>query len=455
MPQSAAPDLSSLPFFAGLPPETLGRLQARLVFREIPADQELLKPGARAGLFAIVERGLVCLEGADGILHTVTSGGSFGEAMLRYGVPSAFTARTLAPTSLWTLTHADWLAARQPGRAQVGDNEPTVSVLPQPVQMSAPSLPVAVSSPPTARRRSGVGRKILLLLAALLVLILMVLGPQLATAGGVWLAFWALDAHRPGEAETVLQLALTIQPDSASLHDTYGYLLFRQGDLEEARDEFEQALRLDPELASALNNLGITLLTAGQPLEALSHLQAAIALDPGNAALQKNLGEAYVASGDLDSAMAAYQRAFTLDPAERIARTRWASLALQRGQLESARQVWLEVLNLQADDAQAHLGLGVIAWQEGRPGAAAGHLQAARQADPGDPLIRLYLGLALQELGQPEKAALELEQVLVLSKDAAMLDLAREHLLELYRTLYSAGPLPRAGVEGGVQPPMP
>lgn len=455
MPQTVAPDLSCLPLFASLSPEVLGRLRACLVFREVPADQELLKPGTRAGMFAMVERGLVCLEGADGILHTVGAGGCFGEAMLRYGVPSAFAARTLAPTSLWMLTHHDWLAARQAGRSEAGDDELAGSTAAKLEPSLAPSIQTASITSTTAHRHSGAVGKVWLLWIAILVLVLLVLGPQLSVAGGGWLAFWALDAQRPSEAADVMQFALAIQPDSASLHDAYGYLLFRQGDLSRARGEFEQALSLDPELASALNNLGVTLLAAGQPEEALSRLESAGALDPGNAALQKNLGDAFAASGNLEAAMAAYQRAFTLDPAEQAARLQWASLALQQGQLEAARQAWLEALRMQSDDPQAQLGLGLIAWQEGRPAAAAQHLQSARQADPGDPMIRLYLGLALQAMDRPEEAAVEFEQVLFLSQDAALLDLAREHLLELYRTLYASGSLPRDSMEGGEGLPVP
>lgn len=457
MPQTAAPDLSSLPLFASLQSEALQRLQARLIFRELPANHEILKPGARPGQFAIVERGLVCLEGANGLLHTVGAGGSFGDAMLRYGVPSAFSARTLAPTILWTLTHADWLAVRQTLTIQQAAPKNAASQLATSASRTTlspeDSLPLPNMSASLSRSRAR--RSAWLLLIAILVLVLLVTGPQLATAGGGRLALLALDAQRPTEAAMGLRLALTLQPDAASLHDTYGYLLFRQGDLENAQGEFERALSLDPELASALNNLGVTLLAAGQPEDGLRSLEGASTLDPGNAGLQANLGDAYLANGDLDSAMAAYQRSFTLEPAQHKARSQWAGLALQRGQLEAARQVWLEVIDAQPQNAQAQLGLGMIAWREGRPAAAAQHLQSARQADPGDPLTRLYLGLALQAIGRPEKAALEFEQVLVLSQDSGLLDLAREHLMDLYQSLYATGSPHSAGVEGGEQLPVP
>ena len=95
-----------------------------------------------------------------------------------------------------------------------------------------------------------------------------------------------------------------------------------------------------------------------------------------------------------------------------------------------------EVIEANPQDAEAQLGLGVIAWREGRPAAALQHLQSARQSDPGNPLTRLYLGLAWQAIDRPEKAVPEFEQALALSQDLAVQNLSREHLTELYESLY-------------------
>lgn len=446
MSQSTAPDLSRFPLFANLPPEALQRLQACLISREVPADDELIKVGARGDWLAIVERGLVCLEGADGRLHSVGAGGSFGEAMLRYGVPSAFSARTLAPTALWMLRRADWLALRQNPPAQTRESVPE-AVSPGASHPHATSL----ASKTSIRYRSPIRW----LFLASLALALLIAWPWLTTAGGGWLALQLLDARRPQEAAGVLKLALMARPNSATLHDTYGYLLFRQGDLKAAQAEFELALRLEPELASALNNLGVTLLAVGHPGQAVTYLEEAGALDPGDAVLQANLGDAYLAGGDRESAMAAYQRAAALDPALWGARSRWATLALQRGDLQAASQAWQEVILSRPQDAQAQLGLGVIAWREGRLEAAIQHLQSARQADPGDPLARLYLGLALQAAGRPERAVLEFEQALALSQELAVQNLAREHLRTLYQAVYAPNSAPGASMEGGEGVPMP
>jgi tetratricopeptide (TPR) repeat protein len=457
MPQSAAPDLSDLSLFASLPPEALQRLQGLLERCEIPADQEFLKLGAKGDLFAIVERGLICLEDADCAVRMACPGGSFGEAMLRYGVPSTFSARTLTPAVLWTLTHKDWLALRQslPASPENKQSHPKQNSPAKQTSQTPVASPPPTTTPVVAGRSGARWAAWLLLLFLTLALVFFFLGPQVVTAGSGWLALEAIDAQRPEEAASTLRLALTVQPESASLHDSYGYLLFRLGRLEEAQTEFEHALRIDPELASALNNLGVTLLAVDQPVEGLRKLEMASALDPGDPDLQNNLGEAYSANNNLKAAMAAYQRAFTLDPTQLAARSRWASLALQLGDFEGARQAWLQVVAANPQDAQAQLGLGVIAWREGRPAAAAQHLKSASQADPTDPLVRLYLGLVFTAVGQPENAVAEFERALMLSPDPAVQKLAQDNLAVIHQAVSPAGQLQNAGVEGGEPLPTP
>jgi tetratricopeptide (TPR) repeat protein len=453
MPEPTAPDLSRLPLFASLSPEALQRLQACLVFQQAPAEQELVRLGDRCGLFGIVQSGLVCLEGPDGQLRTIGPDETFGEAMLRYGVPSAFAAHTLTPTTLWTLTHADWKSLQNTAypRQAKPINPPPIA---RPEQVT-PAPPPSVAKQPSARSPRHQRLGIFGFLFVALLLVATIIGSLLVASGGSWLALMLLDAHRPDEAASVLRLALAIQPNSAPLTDTYGYLLFRQGEMLPAQIQFERALYLDPELASALNNLGVTLLARGEYSQAIDQLQTASTLDPGNTGLIQNLADAYLGSGDLESAMAAYQNAFTIDPSLETARSRWAILALDHGELEDARQAWLQVITATPLDAEAQLGLGVIAWREGRPAAALQHLQSARQSDPGNPLTRLYLGLAWQAIDRPDKAVPEFEQALALSQDLAVQNLSREHLLELYASSDNLELPQGVGVKGGEQQTAP
>jgi tetratricopeptide (TPR) repeat protein len=423
MPENEAPDLRAYAIFASLPPEALQYLQSRLVRREIPANRVILHRDVRGDLLAIIATGQVALKTADGKQQILKAGDSFGEGMLRYGVPSSFEASSLSEVNLWLLARQDWLRAQ-----------------------NAFSPAFSTAQPSTAQSAKSVGRgHWWLLMLVCLMLTAIILGPSLIVAFGSNLALYALEDGRPDEAQELIRLALFLQPDSASLHDAYGYLLFKQEDFPAAVQQFQLAVELDSGLASARNNLGVTLLAEGKAEAAVPHLKAVVDLDPGNAQAWENLGDAWLACGERENAASAYLRAYSLDPDRLRARTRWAALILDQQRLEEARRAWLEVIQHQPENDQALLGLGAVSLLEGRPAAALIHLQAAQVANPSDALIRLYLGLSLQALDRPEQAAAEFEQVLALSHETPLVDLARARLLQLYPQLVPLG----AGQEGG------
>lgn len=442
---ATAPDLPKLPAFSGLKPTAIEYLRSRLVQREIPPGVLILHHAAQGALLAIITAGQVSLKSPDGAERRLGAGDVFGEAMLVQGLPSPYEVRAVQTSTIWLLSRSDWLAVasqRSPRTESPETHNPSKHApdLPEPAKVD--------QVPPVPRQphRPWIGRWVLLA-AACLILSGLILGPTLVNTGGRFLAIRALEGGRPREAADILMLALRLQPDSASLHDAYGYVNYYRGDFAAARDQFEIAARLDPGLASALHNLGAVLLAQNMPNEAITKFKAVVALDPGNAAAYRNLGDAHLLAGHRADAAAAYQRAWSLDPALLEARVRWAALILDQGRGQEAREAWLEIIRQQPGHADALLGLGAVSLLEGRPAAALIHLQAARAVNPSDPLVRLYLGLSLQALDRPEQAAAEFEQVLALSREPALVDLARSRLLELYTQLVPVG----AGQEGGVQ----
>ncbi len=423
MSENEAPDLREYAIFASLPPHALHYLQSRLVRRDIPANRVILHREVRGDLLAIIAKGEVALRTGDDNQLFLKAGDCFGEGMLRYGVPSSFEATSLSEVSLWLLARQDWLRAQ-----------------------NASLIAPATSRPSSARsaKSNGWGRWWLLILVCL-ALTAIVLGPSLVVVAGGSLALQALEEGRPDEAQELIRLALTLQPDSAALHDAYGYLLYKQEDFHAAVQQFQKAVELDNGLASARNNLGVALLAEGKPEDAVPHFKAVVDLDPGNAQAWENLGDAWLACGERENAANAYLRAYSLDPDRLQARTRWAALILDQRRLEEARRAWVEILQQQPDNDQALLGLGAISLLEGRPAAALIHLQAAQAVNPSDALIRLYLGLALQALDRPEQAAAEFERVLALSHEPSLVEMARSRLLQLYPQLVPLG----TGQEGG------
>ena len=441
-----AVDLRHIPFLASLEPQALAYIQARLVRQQCLAGEQLALPGERQDRLVIIESGRVELLSPSGQKQVVGAGQAFGEAMLRYGVPSAFVAQAATPCSVWVLERQDWLVARElAATPELSETRPVAvpadlaETRPVAVQIdvAGQAAPVDQSEvdrvPVSAHRRLRPSGCVLLLLALVCVagLVAYFLGSDLVALGSTGLSNRALDAGRPDLAITGLRLGLVLQPDSADLNDALGVVLFSQGELQPAQAALARAVELDDELASARNNLGVVLLALNRPAEAIPHLEAAEALNPGSVEAHLNLGNACLAADDLDCAARSYQHAFDLDPTQAQARALWAAVALRQGHTEQARAAWQQAAELAPDLFLAQRGLGAVAVLDGRLAEALPALQAALVAQPSDPQARLYLALALEGLGRPDEAAAEFKHVLALTQDPDVTALAQAHLLAL------------------------
>lgn len=406
------PDIRQYAPFTGLPPAAARFLQARLAPVHYAAGETIVIIGQRGHFWGLVEHGHVLLKGPQGENLSIGAGEAFGDAMLRFGVPSAYTALAHEDTTLWVLRRSDWLAARQET--------------------------IAVSAQPSPRRRPNYAAW-LVLVAAVGLMAFYWIGPALLDFTQHQVTDWALRAGREELAENFLTLALRYgwlpgdawNEQQAKLYASLGYVLTGQGRSEEALEAFQQAVNLDEESASTQNNLGVALLNQSKAELAREHLQAAVSLDPGNAVSWYNLGNANLAIGDRQAAALAYQRALELDPTLVDARVRWASLALMDGRRSLARQAWQQALVEQPDHPLARRGLGALAVLEGAPEKALPDLLIARSSDPTDPMTRFYLALALEALNRPQQAAEQFQVVLSLSSDPALLQQAQAHLLSL------------------------
>jgi len=92
---------------------------------------------------------------------------------------------------------------------------------------------------------------------------------------------WAERNVRLGEAHAMIDKALTLLPDDPFITDSLGWVLFRQGKLDEALRTLEKAyaLRADPEIAA---HLGEVLWTMGRKDEARKLLKDTAAQNPSN-----------------------------------------------------------------------------------------------------------------------------------------------------------------------------
>ena len=420
MSSKGAPDLKKQPLFRSLPPAERNYLKSCLRKREIPSGTVLLLNGIRGNFFAVLATGQVEIIASTGQEMVLKAGDSFGDAMLRYGVPSSYTVKTTAPTTLWILSRADWLVLNERPRA----------------------LKAIQISNKTRRLRIGLFSATLVM-----ILLLMFLGPPSLILINQTLASAALNASQPTLAEQYLQFALLWKPDSAILNDAMGYVLYNQGKINEATRFFQKAVELDDSLASAQNNLGVAMLAMGNSSQAVSHFLAASSLNPGNANTHNNLGNAYYIEGSYDAAEIAYQRAIELDQSQVVAKAKLGEILLEQGNSAHARQIWEELIQDEVEQGTAHTGLGVISILEGRPQDALPHLESARNENPNNAIVHLYLGLAYEALNKPAEAVLEFEQAIQLSDEQNLLILAQAHIQNIYQQILPGGTVMKGGEE--------
>lgn len=119
---------------------------------------------------------------------------------------------------------------------------------------------------------------------------------------------------KDGEALTLYQGGLRIDPDNALFHSRIGILFRRQGRLSEAVTASQQAARLDPRNSVYLFNLGNALGDSNRFDEAVTAYRGAVQLRPGYAVAHYALGRMLAKQDRPDEAVAAYQKAVEADP---------------------------------------------------------------------------------------------------------------------------------------------
>lgn len=119
---------------------------------------------------------------------------------------------------------------------------------------------------------------------------------------------------KPEQAEADLSMIIEEQPDNAVALNALGYILTTRTDrLNEARDYIERALAIDPENPAILDSMGWVLYLQGNTNEALDYLSRAweAYADPEVAA---HYGEALWQTGEQEQARTIWKEGLELDP---------------------------------------------------------------------------------------------------------------------------------------------
>jgi tetratricopeptide (TPR) repeat protein len=158
------------------------------------------------------------------------------------------------------------------------------------------------------------------------------------------------DAGDYAIAFTVLEKALTEQPDEPDLMYDQAMVAEKLDRLDVAEARLRRVIQLKPDSAQALNALGYTLVDrTNRHAEGLEYIQRALKLSPDDAFILDSMGWAQFRLGQLADAEKYLRRAIAGRPDPEIA-AHLGEVLWVKGERDNARQLWQSQLKLAPDN---------------------------------------------------------------------------------------------------------
>lgn len=244
----------------------------------------------------------------------------------------------------------------------------------------------------------------------------LVLDPDNADAWQIAGLAW-LDLGMNEPAREALAKAAGLMPDVAGIHVNLATALQRLGKPAAAMESLRRAIVLQPDLPEAHYNLGNALLEAGSGTDAEAAFERAVALRPHYAEALNNLGRSIADRGDAAAAVGYFRRARDAAPGYAPAWSNLCGALLDLGQTVEAIEAGRRAVLLAPDDARAHYNLGNAFAAAPIPAEAAACYRRALQADPGYADAFVNLGVAQMRLGDCMQAIAALDHALLLDPE--------------------------------------
>lgn len=218
------------------------------------------------------------------------------------------------------------------------------------------------------------------------------------------------------KAKKDFEVAVKLDPDSASAHQNLGVVNERQGIVSTAYEEYEKALILEPGKKESLYGKAVLLFKRSSFPESIEALESLTSQHEDFASAWNLLGQCYLETGDLDRAEVSLRKSLSVNPTYVKTRESLAQLLLKKQQPSLALDVLKGIPESEKDRSASVLTL--VGWAQGDLGKldeAKITLTKAVKLDSGDPRAAHNLGVVLERLGDKGgalkafKKALELD----------------------------------------------
>jgi tetratricopeptide (TPR) repeat protein len=224
------------------------------------------------------------------------------------------------------------------------------------------------------------------------------------------LATTLLRSGHSRRAITELQEVLRRQPDSFMVHNALGLAFEKLGNLDAAREEYENAVTQNPRFARGYYNLAHLASMKKRFAAAVFYANKSLALDPGQPRYQLALGIAYSEDGKFAQAVHVLQTLIASHPAFFEAYLDLGAAYGQEERFSEAVESYRQALRLDPRNCQAQLFLGIALWADTKPRDAVPVLKGYIVCKPRDPQGYYWLGRVYKDAGRYQDAARALEQ---------------------------------------------
>lgn len=169
------------------------------------------------------------------------------------------------------------------------------------------------------------------------------------------------------------------EPNAVYAYEGLGWIAFKAGKLDDALAAFTDSLRLNPVYPDAHNGLGWSYLGKGNLIRAAANFHAALGLAPGD--LDARRGLAFVAYHHREWAQAIqrFREVVRRDPNDSTSLSALGWALYHQGNYRQARRIFADLIPREPSWADPHLGLARVAEREGRQKDAKAHFRAAIQ----------------------------------------------------------------------------
>ncbi len=219
--------------------------------------------------------------------------------------------------------------------------------------------------------------------------------------------------NKPLNCAVALKKAERLEPLGESDQYTLAlsYVNLRKSDW--ASKEFERLAQSYPQNALYPYWQGRLAYDSYSYAAAVEKFNKALELDPEFARAYDNLGLCYEMMSNNDLALKNYERAVNLNrkktPASPWPPLNYGMLLLKQGSIEQAEPPLREAVTLGPKLSQTHHQLGIVLAKQKKFPEAIEELTRANEVDPTYPESHLTLAHVYRQMGEPEKAAAELD----------------------------------------------